>query len=462
MFKVERSELEGRFNPYYHQPKFKEISRGLAYSQYEIKAIGDITTKISGGATPTAKSDAYTTENDGIPFLRIQNITEEGIDLTDVEYITKETHNKLLKRSKLFPNDILFTITGRIGTTTVVPDNFGAGNINQHIVRMSLREGINPYYVATFLNSVYGKVQEERKVTGTTRIALDYPAIKSIKIPIPPCPIQDKIAQIRRDAYKQKKERFREAEDLLAGINDYVLDRLGIEIPEVEEKKTFVVTLKYLKEGKRHDVLYYQPKFKKLMEAVENNKYEVGELGEAIGNFIKGNLPKHEDKGGEAKILQIRNITLNGNFDLTDILTAKSSSVPRNTKLKKGELIFVITGATIGKIAVFDLDEEVYLGGDMVKTDVKNVNPLYLLSVLLSPIGQMQINQHVTGATNKHLSLEDIKSIKIPIPPIRIQNEIAEEVKRRMDRGEELKNAAEEVVKLAKEKVERMILGEEK
>ncbi|MCK4731785.1 MAG: restriction endonuclease subunit S, partial [Methanophagales archaeon] len=76
-------------------------------------------------------------------------------------------------------------------------------------------------------------------------------------------------------------------------------------------------------------------------------------------------------------------------------------------------------------------------------------------------IGQMQINQHVTGATNKHLSPEDIKSIKIPIPPIGIQEQIAEEVEKRRERAKELRKEAEEVVKLAKGKVEKMILGEE-
>ena len=356
-------------------------------------------------------------------------------------------------------NIIVSTTRPYRGAIAIVPDELDGAIATTGFGILKPKEEINKLFLYTILKSRFGLAQLEQRMTGSNYPAITAEELKKIKILIPPCKIQDHIAEIMEEAYKQRKEKLKEAEDLLAGINDYVLDKLGIGIPEVEEKKSFIVTLKDLKEGGRHDVFYYQPKFKKRMEAVENNKYEVGELGEIIGNFIKGNLPKHEDKGGEAKILQIRNITLNGDFDLTDILTAKSSSVPRNTKLKKGELIFVITGATIGKVAVFDLDEEVYLGGDMVKTDVKNVNPLYLLSVLLSPIGQMQINQHVTGATNKHLSPEDIKSIKISLPPIEIQEEIAEKVNRRRERADKLKQEATEIIKQAKEKVEGMILG---
>ena len=47
------------------------------------------------------------------------------------------------------------------------------------------------------------------------------------------------------------------------------MDKLGVEIPEVEEKKSFVVTLKGLKEGKRHDVFFYQPKFMEIEKAIK-------------------------------------------------------------------------------------------------------------------------------------------------------------------------------------------------
>jgi predicted nucleotidyltransferase len=85
------------------------------------------------------------------------------------------------------------------------------------------------------------------------------------------------------------------------------------------------------------------------------------------------------------------------------------------------------------------------------------------LSVLLSPVGQPQINQHVTGATNKHLSSGDIKSIKIPIPPIEIQKEIAAEVQRRRRLAKRLREEANEILEKAKKCVEWIILsGEEK
>ena len=128
-FGILQENLEGRLDPYYYQPYFLDALKALEKSPFETKSLGEIAERITGGATPTAKGNSYTTAKGaghpngekGIPFLRIQNVIENAIDLTNVEYIIPKIHNTLLKRSQLKPNDILFTITGRIGTAAVVP-----------------------------------------------------------------------------------------------------------------------------------------------------------------------------------------------------------------------------------------------------------------------------------------------------------------------------------------------------
>jgi len=153
-----------------------------------------LTTSISGGSTPLGAQYP----GKGIPFLRIQNIADGVIDLSDIKYISPETHREM-RRSQLRPLDLLMTITGRVGTCAVVPEDFGDGNINQHIVRMSVTSELDPHYAAEVLNSPAGRLQAERGVTGTTRIALDYPTILQIHIPVPPLEKQrDIAAEVRR------------------------------------------------------------------------------------------------------------------------------------------------------------------------------------------------------------------------------------------------------------------------
>ena len=213
-FTVKRSEVEGRIDPHYYRPEFITHIQRLTKGTCKVIRFGEIISEMSGGATPKAKGKAYLKEG-GIPFLRVQNITEDGIKLEDVKYINEETHNGYLKRSKLKPKDLIFTITGRIGTVAVVPENFGEGNINQHSVRIHLIDGVNEKYIAFLFNTSLGQSLSLRGVSGGTRIALDYEAIKSIPIPLPPRRIQDQIATIMEEAYKAKKQKEAEVRGLL-------------------------------------------------------------------------------------------------------------------------------------------------------------------------------------------------------------------------------------------------------
>jgi len=89
------------------------------------------------------------------------------------------------------------------------------------------------------------------------------------------------------------------------------------------------------------------------------------------------------------------------------------------------------------------------------------VIPYYVLAFLLSSLGQKQINQYITGATNKHLSPKDFLKIFIPLPPLHIQEKIANEVHARRERARRFKEEAKELLEKAKREVEKMIIGEE-
>jgi type I restriction enzyme S subunit len=179
-----------RLDGFYHQPEFIAIEQALKGGNSRIFTIGDLMTDISGGATPRVEGNAYSTLQDGgIPFLRVQNVTREGLKLDDVKYIKREIHEGELKRSQLKKNDLVLTITGRIGSVSVVPIGF-EGNINQHSVRIALKRKIDgkkiyPDYVAAYLNTNFANRKMLRLSTGGTRPALDYSSVRRLDIPVP-------------------------------------------------------------------------------------------------------------------------------------------------------------------------------------------------------------------------------------------------------------------------------------
>lgn len=216
IFTITSDEIEGRIDPFFYKPFLHHLVEQIKRQKHFI--LGEAMIEMSGGATPKVTGDYYLEEG-GIPFLRVQNITEMGINFDDVKFIKPDVHETMLKRSQLKKDDLVFTITGRIGSVAVVPDNF-EGNINQHSVRFHLQDEfekmkILPEYVASFFNTKVGRDLSFRYTTGGTRPALDYEALKSLTIPLPSIETQEKIISGVKSIYSKAKILRQEAESVI-------------------------------------------------------------------------------------------------------------------------------------------------------------------------------------------------------------------------------------------------------
>lgn len=110
--------------------------------------LGEIATKIGSGSTPRGGQSTYVSS--GIPFLRSQNIWNDGLKLDDVVFITSEVHSQM-EGSQVEKFDILLNITGAsLGRSAIYPNNIGEANVNQHvtIIRLIKKEMISFLHLA--------------------------------------------------------------------------------------------------------------------------------------------------------------------------------------------------------------------------------------------------------------------------------------------------------------------------
>jgi len=458
MFKVEWSELEGRYDPFYYHPEFKELEDDLERIKFPKKTVKEIAESIFQGRTQGHK------ETMGLPVLKVKNITQNGfINFDNVEDFDTEHNKTILKYG-----DILLPFRGQAILLNKVaifkkeieqylPDN------NLGIIRLFKSKDINPMFVTVFLQSSFGFKQIRRILGGGTGVlVITKETIGTIKIPIPPRPIQDRVAEIMEEAYKQRKEKLKEAEDLFAGINDFVLEKLGFENPEVEDEKTFVVTLKGLKVGKRHDVFYYQPKYSNLSKVLEISPYPLKTVGDVIFSIANGYDYRNYVEIG-TPYLRVENV-ISGKISLEKVLFIDKSinQINKDIKLDRGDVLFTRKGS-FGRVAVVEVGhKDCVISSEIMRIKLMDeINPYYFSAFMNSKAGFTQSERKAVGAMNYSISQPELKTIKIPVPPIEIQNEIAKEVKRKRERAEKLKQEAEEIIKQTKEEVERMILGEE-
>ena len=127
---------------------------------------------------------------DGIPFLRGQNVRPNCFDPNGLKYISRTFHDQLAK-SKLRPGDILVVRSGAVGTACVLPDTVPEANCSDLvIVQQPLL--ISGQFAAYYMNSAAQDTVRAQKVG----IALEHFNTQSLAVlplPLPPLPEQEQI-----------------------------------------------------------------------------------------------------------------------------------------------------------------------------------------------------------------------------------------------------------------------------
>jgi type I restriction enzyme S subunit len=119
--------------------------------------------------------------NSGSLFLRIQNVRQDELDLSDVAFVDPPATAEA-RRTKVQAGDVLLSITADLGRTAVVPDDIGEAFINQHlsILRSSKLE---PRYLSAALSSRAGQAAIQKKNREGVKAGLNFDDIRTLEIP---------------------------------------------------------------------------------------------------------------------------------------------------------------------------------------------------------------------------------------------------------------------------------------
>ena len=176
---------------------------------WPVKRLKDLSVLITNGNTPKGGSENYV-EN-GITFLRSQNVWRNRIELDDVAFIDEATHESM-KKSSLHHDDILITKTGRINTENSSlgraalfkgPDN--SANINGHVYLVRLDGSIVPEFVLTILTGeAYRKYIRKVCVGGIDKRQINVDQVENFPIIVPPYEQQKAFAAFATHVDKSK------------------------------------------------------------------------------------------------------------------------------------------------------------------------------------------------------------------------------------------------------------------
>ena len=165
---------------------------------------------IRSGGTPLRSNTKF--YNGSIPWAKISDLdTPSGFVDSTEEQITEEGLRAV--RGRLFhPGTILFAMYGSVGKTAVANVDMYS---NQAILGIQPDASrLNPRFLLHWLKSIKGELNEAAR--GVTQQNLNAGQVKSLKVPLPPLPIQQRIAAVldEVDALRQKREQSMEVLDL--------------------------------------------------------------------------------------------------------------------------------------------------------------------------------------------------------------------------------------------------------
>ncbi|OXA75358.1 hypothetical protein B0A56_11220 [Flavobacterium columnare NBRC 100251 = ATCC 23463] len=149
---------------------------------WHIERLKFLTNKVGSGVTPLGGANIYTDE--GVLFLRSQNIYNDGLKLNDETYIPEEIHNDM-KSSQVMKGDLLLNITGgSIGRCFYFNLDIEA-NINQHVCIIRVNNKILYRYLHFLFVSFVGQYQIDLLQYGGGREAISFENIKNFVISFP-------------------------------------------------------------------------------------------------------------------------------------------------------------------------------------------------------------------------------------------------------------------------------------
>ena len=387
-------------------------------------------------------------ESEGAITLSPSNIVDGIMDYSKCTYISWEKYEES-PEIKVNNNDILLVKTGSsYGKNAVVEELPKEATINpQFVVLKDIICDIKYLYYC--LNNSSSKEQYERFVIGTSIPTFSQAKLNSLLIPLPPLEEQEKIVSEIEKIFKELDEvkpieeelesiKTKFPEDMKKSFLNQIFKGKGIKqsdddaqelLNEIEKNKNDLITEGKLKKEKalkqitKDEIPYEIPNNWKWVRLGDYCQKVTDQVASGSFKSIRDNVPslKTEDYAIMVKTADFSN-GFTKNLTYT---TEHAYKFLENSNLFGGELILSNIGS-IGKVFIVPkLEHKMTLAPNTVMlkmTDDRLIKYLYYF--IQSPLGYKELMSITSGTAMQKLNKTDLKTLLIPIPPIKEQEEI--------------------------------------
>jgi type I restriction enzyme S subunit len=131
----------------------------------------------------------------GVKFIRGGDIFEGKLAIESLRTITSDV-SKSYRRTLLCGGELVVSLVGNPGHVAIVPKSLAGANLARQAGLVALRPNIDADFVKYFLMSPSGRADLFSQMTGSVQIVINLANLRTVRVPVPPLPIQRRIASI--------------------------------------------------------------------------------------------------------------------------------------------------------------------------------------------------------------------------------------------------------------------------
>ena len=362
---------------------------------------------VASGSTP---AKTCFVEKAGIPYIKMYNLRNQQIDFDyHPQYITEDTHNGKLQRSRTEVGDLIMNIVGPpLGKLALIPPTLPQANFNQAAVL------IRPYMykeiLALYLKSYLEEMSEIDSVTtrgSAGQVNISLTQSQNMRIPLPPLVEQHRIvAEIERwfsliSIIESGKNDLR---NTIKQAKNKILDLAihGKLVPQDPNDEPAIELLKRI-----------NPDF----TSCDNGHYPQLPDGWTIApmEILCSLVDGCKQNGIERINLDVK--YLRGERDAKTLISGKY--------VVANSLLILVDGENSGEVFITPI--EGYQGSTFKQLSINdNLNTDYILQVI--NLHRKTLRENKVGSAIPHLNKKLFKAIEVPIPPYNEQQRIVEAI----------------------------------
>lgn len=331
----------------------------------------------------------------GVKLINIRNIVNDNLDLSNTNnYLSENEVESKYQHFLLSVGDFVMASSGVTwGKIAEVKKMHLPLCLNTSIIKLVPRQGLEKRYLWHYIKSSVFRNQINRLITGSAQPNFGPSHLKKLKIPLPPLPIQRKIAEVL------------DAADRIRQRNKEVL--------------------------KKYDQLAQSVFLEMFGDPVKNEKgWEVKSLGD-VGALDRG-ISKHRPRnapellGGAHPLIQTGDVANSGGYIKSYKSTYSDVGLKQSRKWPIGTLCITIA-ANIAKTGI--LTFEACFPDSVVGFKPSKESTTEYVQYWLSFL-QKTLEEQAPESAQKNINLKILRELSIPLPPIDLQSQFASIIER--------------------------------